>query len=177
MHVIGKYTFLGSLGYKDFTYNAKDYWGATIFRVGKINNVGCNKISGLFNTLKKNMKGRILYYYLTNHLFFYYYSESVKPGLAWGKQAKKNKQEDKQREAAVKHRSKFKPVKEREHEQRLQGLNKAISSDNKGFAMLQKMGYKQGMGLGKTGMLFNICICSACYKTRKDHLVGHSLFL
>ncbi len=84
-------------------------------------------------------------------MFCIYHSESVKPGLAWGKQAKKNKLEDQQRAAAEKHRSKFKPVKKREEEERLKGLNKDISSDNKGFALLQKMGYKQGMGLGKTG--------------------------
>ena len=62
----------------------------------------------------------------------------------------------KQREAKHKsineqHRTKFKPVKEREQEHRLKGLGSALSSENKGFALLEKMGYKQGMGLGKKG--------------------------
>lgn len=38
-----------------------------------------------------------------------------------------------------------------EDEARKAGLSKPISSDNKGFAMLQKMGYKEGMSLGKSG--------------------------
>lgn len=36
-------------------------------------------------------------------------------------------------------------------EHREQGLSSALDSSNKGFAMLQKMGFKQGMGLGKEG--------------------------
>lgn len=40
--------------------------------------------------------------------------------------------------------------KEREEELREQGLNTAISTDNKGFKLLEKMGFKQGQGLGKS---------------------------
>ncbi|XP_066598730.1 G patch domain-containing protein 11 [Prorops nasuta] len=36
-----------------------------------------------------------------------------------------------------------------EHEKREEGLSSAISSNNKGFAMLMKMGYKPGQGIGK----------------------------
>ncbi len=49
-------------------------------------------------------------------------------------------------------RNKTKPRKLLETEKREEGLNKTISSDNKGFAMLQKMGFKPGMTLGKKGL-------------------------
>lgn len=38
-----------------------------------------------------------------------------------------------------------------EEEARSKGLSEPISSDNKGFALLQKMGYKAGTSLGKSG--------------------------
>ena len=46
-------------------------------------------------------------------------------------------------------KSKTKPLKVLEHEKREEGLNKTISPENKGFALLQRMGYKPGMALGK----------------------------
>ena len=36
---------------------------------------------------------------------------------------------------------------------REKGLQTSLTSNNKGFAMLQKMGYKPGMGIGKQGMV------------------------
>ncbi|KAE9544456.1 hypothetical protein AGLY_001635 [Aphis glycines] len=39
--------------------------------------------------------------------------------------------------------------KELEEQQRQEGLEKAIDSTNKGFSLLQKMGYKPGLGIGK----------------------------
>lgn len=39
-----------------------------------------------------------------------------------------------------------------EAERREEGLNEAIGDSNKGFALLQKMGYKPGMAIGKSGM-------------------------
>lgn len=47
------------------------------------------------------------------------------------------------------YRQKFKSTKQLEEEQRANGLSQAIPSDNKGFAMLAKMGYKQGDAIGK----------------------------
>lgn len=44
-------------------------------------------------------------------------------------------------------------MREREMEYCEQGLVNVLDSSNKGFVMLQKMGFKKGMGLGKEGML------------------------
>ncbi len=50
--------------------------------------------------------------------------------------------------------SKVKPRKQLEAEKREEGLQQSIGSDNKGFAMLEKMGFKPGMTLGKKGSDF-----------------------
>lgn len=49
----------------------------------------------------------------------------------------------------VKEREKRKPIFEQEKEKLKDGLNKAITSDNKGFNLMAKMGYKEGASLGK----------------------------
>nr|XP_028580094.1 G patch domain-containing protein 11 isoform X3 [Podarcis muralis] len=59
------------------------------------------------------------------------------------------KKEEKQKEANE--RSRQKSIKEQEKEQRDTVLNIALGNENKGFAMLQKMGYKSGQPLGKSG--------------------------
>ena len=74
------------------------------------------------------------------------------PGLVPDKIAKKYRKEMKHNE--LNQRNKIKPMRERETEKREQGLASALDSSNKGFAMLQKMGFKQGMGLGKDGTWF-----------------------
>ena len=38
-----------------------------------------------------------------------------------------------------------------EAERRDEGLSEALGDSNKGFALLQKMGYKPGMAIGKSG--------------------------
>ncbi len=44
----------------------------------------------------------------------------------------------------------MKPIKVLEAERRQEGLSNAITSQNKGFAMLAKMGYKEGEAIGKS---------------------------
>ena len=73
------------------------------------------------------------------------------PGLVPDKIAKKYRKEVKHNE--LNQRNKIKPMRVRETEHREQGLASALDSSNKGFAMLQKMGFKHGMGLGKDGTL------------------------
>jgi len=43
-----------------------------------------------------------------------------------------------------------------EEQQRQEGLEKAIDSTNKGFSLLQKMGYKPGSGIGKNSECFSV---------------------
>lgn len=59
------------------------------------------------------------------------------------------KKEEKQKEKNIQNRQKS--YKEQEKESRETALKSSISNENKGFALLQKMGYKAGQGLGKQG--------------------------
>lgn len=47
-----------------------------------------------------------------------------------------------------------KPMKLLEKEKRDEGLKTTLDAGNKGFAMLQKMGFKPGMSLGKQGTVY-----------------------
>lgn len=77
--------------------------------------------------------------------------EDVRPGLI------KNRIKIRENEIAAKKarmdediRQRQRPAKLLEAERREKGLNSAISSTNKGFAMLAKMGYKEGEAIGKS---------------------------
>lgn len=77
--------------------------------------------------------------------------EDVRPGLIKSRakireheiQAKKARFDQETRRKCI-------PLKHLEAERRDEGLNVAIAADNKGFAMLAKMGYKQGDAIGRT---------------------------
>ncbi|KAL8585400.1 hypothetical protein ACOMHN_063178 [Nucella lapillus] len=75
--------------------------------------------------------------------------EDKRPGLSSSRTAKEIEREKKQKEANEK--NKVKPKRVLEQEKRTEGLSTAISTNNKGFSLLQKMGYKPGMSLGKKG--------------------------
>ena len=73
--------------------------------------------------------------------------EDIRPGLTFSRSTKRKHEIEKKRlESNKLHKTKSR--KELEEESRNAGLDKAISTDNKGFALLQKMGYKPGMKLG-----------------------------
>lgn len=81
---------------------------------------------------------------------FLYFSQDVKPGVNMVRRVKETlKKEMKQKEANTKNRQKT--FKEQEKESREAALQNSITTENKGFALLQKMGYKAGQGLGKEG--------------------------
>lgn len=81
---------------------------------------------------------------------FLYFSQDVKPGVNMVRRVKETiKKEIKQKETNAKNRQKS--FKEQEKESRQAALQNSISTENKGFALLQKMGYKAGQGLGKEG--------------------------
>uniref|UniRef100_A0A8C6P7M4 G patch domain-containing protein 11 n=1 Tax=Nothobranchius furzeri TaxID=105023 RepID=A0A8C6P7M4_NOTFU len=74
--------------------------------------------------------------------------EDVKPGVSMVRRVKEAfKKEAKHKESNIQNRQKT--YKEQEKESREAALQTSISSQNKGFALLQKMGYKSGDGLGK----------------------------
>lgn len=82
-------------------------------------------------------------------VFFCISSADTRPGLVSAAVARTHNIEKKNKVSNSK--NVFKPKAVVEHEKREEGLQSAISSDNKGFAMLTKMGYKPGMGIGKKG--------------------------
>ncbi|NXA32648.1 GPT11 protein, partial [Eudromia elegans] len=76
--------------------------------------------------------------------------QDVRPGLPMVRRAREAIQkEEKQKEANEK--NKQKSVKEEEQERRDAVLRSALGNENRGFALLQKMGYKSGQALGKSG--------------------------
>ncbi|KAI1240707.1 hypothetical protein IHE44_0009144 [Lamprotornis superbus] len=76
--------------------------------------------------------------------------QDVRPGLPMVRRVKEAIQkEEKQKEANEKNRQKS--IKEEEKERRDLVLKSALGNENKGFALLQKMGYKSGQALGKSG--------------------------
>ena len=77
-------------------------------------------------------------------------SEDKRPGLASKETKRKIHGEKKHKELNAQNRTKSKKV--LESEKREEGLNTAIDKQNKGFALLSKMGYKPGMAIGKSGM-------------------------
>ncbi|XP_029305983.1 G patch domain-containing protein 11 isoform X2 [Cottoperca gobio] len=74
----------------------------------------------------------------------------VKPGVSMVRRVKQAmKKETQHMETNIKNRQKT--YKEQEKESREAALQNTICNENKGFALLQKMGYKVGQGLGKAG--------------------------
>lgn len=76
--------------------------------------------------------------------------EDVRPGMPMLRQIREaRRKEEKQQQANLRNRQKS--LKEEERERRDIGLKNALGCENKGFALLQKMGYKSGQALGKSG--------------------------
>lgn len=83
-------------------------------------------------------------------LLLHMYSSDVRPGVPMVKRMKDAlRKEAVQKEKNTQNRQKS--FREQERESREAALQSSISSQNKGFALLQKMGYKAGQGLGKQG--------------------------
>lgn len=77
------------------------------------------------------------------------FSDNVRPGLIWNRR--------KQREIMINEevkKVKMKPISVIQNEKREEGMKTAISSENKGFQLLQKMGYQPGQSLGKSGKFY-----------------------
>jgi len=74
-------------------------------------------------------------------------SHDTQPGLVPEIFARKRSRQETGKKKARQHNAKSMKVKEAEG--REEKLSKSIDESNKGFAMLSKMGFKKGMGLGK----------------------------
>lgn len=73
--------------------------------------------------------------------------QDVKPSLIKNSAVKRQIAiEEKEKEQ----RKKFKPIHEVQKDKMKEGLSTALAEDNKGFAMLSKMGFKPGSSLGKS---------------------------
>lgn len=77
-------------------------------------------------------------------------SADVRPGLIF-KRGTKREYELEEKHKLKNYESRTKSKKILEVEQREQGLQQLIGEENKGYALLQKMGYKPGTSLGKDG--------------------------
>ena len=75
--------------------------------------------------------------------------KDFRPGLLTRDQKRKRKCDD--RHEKSKALPKRKVIKIAESEARQQALSMPISSSSKGYSLMQKMGYKDGTGLGKSG--------------------------
>lgn len=74
--------------------------------------------------------------------------QDVTPSLIKNAAEKRRNEIEAKRQLQLK--SKPKSVQELQEEKLKEGLNTALTSDNKGFAMLSKMGFKPGTSLGKS---------------------------
>ncbi|NXP75048.1 GPT11 protein, partial [Ramphastos sulfuratus] len=96
--------------------------------------------------------------------------QDVRPGLPMVRRMKEAIQkEEKQKEANEKNRQKS--IKEEEKERRDLVLKSALGNENKGFALLQKMGYKSGQALGKSGKHVTVCMYVLVFSCRSG--LGH----
>ena len=73
--------------------------------------------------------------------------EDIRPGLRTKNQKRKGKDIFTKHENPPKQKKKMAENKAREC-----AMSIPLSDDNKGFSLLKKMGYKKGMGLGKSGV-------------------------
>lgn len=83
---------------------------------------------------------------IKNALYLCFSQEDVRPSLLFNREKRKLDMFKKKQEPVNKRQ---KTIGELERENRDKGLNTVISSDNKGFKLLEKMGFKPGDSLGK----------------------------
>lgn len=90
--------------------------------------------------------------YMSDDILVQCEQQDVRPGLIHNHSQKRSHTIYKQKLVKDAENKKTFPKKAvLEEERRDEGLKEAISSDNKGFALLQKMGYKPGSAIGKSG--------------------------
>lgn len=78
-------------------------------------------------------------------------SADTRPGLVPEKLAKKYQRDNQHQMLNALHRQQNKPRRILEAEERDKGLQKTLPPENRGFKLMEKMGYKPGTAIGKTG--------------------------
>lgn len=79
-------------------------------------------------------------------------NNDIRPGLIYNKSVKRQHEMTNKRSEEIEKNKKLRLINS-EESRRQRGLQEPISSNNKGFSLLQKMGYKPGQGIGKTGII------------------------
>lgn len=85
---------------------------------------------------------------ILHYIFVRSEKNDIRPGLLFSSKQKREHELHKKRLEFKK--NKPKSYVQREEEARNEGLSKPLSEENKGYKMMQKMGFKDGTGLGKT---------------------------
>lgn len=118
--------------------------------------------------------------YSVLHLFNHNYphcsvgKDDVRPGLMFSHSSKRKADLDKKKlKKEIEQRKKFKPLRQVQQKRLEEGLTTAINSSNKGFSMLQKMGYIPGTSLGKQSRS-SLDSCEKCIKVM--HASMHHLY-
>nr|CAD7448124.1 unnamed protein product [Timema bartmani] len=84
----------------------------------------------------------------------------VRPGLIRDHSLQRQAEMDKKKQQTnMKNKEHFRSHRAVELERREEGLSSALSNNNKGFALMQKMGYKPGSGIGKSGTVNLLLSC------------------
>ncbi|XP_034249144.1 G patch domain-containing protein 11 [Thrips palmi] len=79
-------------------------------------------------------------------------AQDVRPGLLHNRNQQRSHDNYKKKQVQdAESREKQQPVRVIEAQRREQGLQEALGASNKGFALLQKMGYTPGTAIGKSG--------------------------
>lgn len=79
-------------------------------------------------------------------------AKDVRPGLLHNRNQQRSHEIFKKKQVQdAETREQHRPIKVIEAQRREEGLQEAIGTGNKGFALLQKMGYKPGTAIGKSG--------------------------
>ncbi|KAJ4451942.1 hypothetical protein ANN_03425 [Periplaneta americana] len=90
--------------------------------------------------------------YMSDNFLAQCVKEDIRPGLIHNRTQKRTHDIHKKKTFTdEENKQRNKPLKLVEAERREEGLNEAICDNNRGFSLLQKMGYKPGMAIGKSG--------------------------
>lgn len=90
--------------------------------------------------------------YMSDNFLAECVKEDIRPGLIHNRAQQRTHNIDRKKKVTdEENKQRNRPHRLLEAERREEGLSEAIADSNRGFALLQKMGYKPGMAIGKSG--------------------------